>query len=238
MSRPRLVCVSLALVTLLVYWPVRLYAFASCDDGLYVTENPVVQAGLTWAGVKWALTSLAYVSDWHPLVWFLLILDRQLFGLNAGWLHLVDVSFHAVNAILLFLLLLCLTSALRQSAFIAALFAWHPLRMESVIWVTECQNVLFVFFGLLPLLACVRYAQIAVKSRGSEAKYEACDFCAQCPGAGTRLCFGVAVLCAGIDVQAAVGDVAIPRPQTDKCPRGFARALKPIDTGQITREPV
>ena len=159
MSRPRIVCVLLALVTLLVYLPVRHYAFVDYDDPSYVTENPIVQAGLTWAGVKYAFTSLAYVRNWHPLVWLSLMLDCQLFGLNAGWLHLVNVFFHTANTVLLFLLLLRLTSALWQSAFIAALFAWHPLRVESVAWVTERKDVLFLFFGLLTLMAYVRYAQ-------------------------------------------------------------------------------
>jgi len=158
MSRRRLVCVLLALVTLLVYWPGRHFAFASYDDGLYVAQNPVVQAGLTWTGVKWAFISLAYVCTWRPLDWLSPMFDCQLFGLNAGWLHLVDVFFHAINAVLLFLLLLRLTSAFWQSAFIAALFAWHPLRVESVAWVTEWEDVLFLFFGLLSLMAYVRYA--------------------------------------------------------------------------------
>jgi len=120
MSRPRIVCVLLALVTLLVYLPVRHYAFVDYDDPSYVTENPIVQAGLTWAGVKYAFTSLAYVRNWHPLVWLSLMLDCQLFGLNAGWLHLVNVFFHTANTVLLFLLLLRLTSPLWQSVFIAA----------------------------------------------------------------------------------------------------------------------
>jgi len=223
MSRRRLVCVLLALVTLLVYWPGRHFAFASYDDGLYVAQNPVVQAGLTWTGVKWAFISLAYVCTWRPLDWLSPMFDCQLFGLNAGWLHLVDVFFHAINAVLLFLLLLRLTSAFWQSAFIAALFAWHPLRVESVAWVTEREDVLFLFFGLLSLMAYVRYAPPTVKNRASKAKYEGCNFCAQRPGTGARLCFGIAVLCAGVDGQADAGDVAVPRPQPDKCPRGFAR---------------
>jgi Tfp pilus assembly protein PilF len=163
MSRPRIVCMLLALVTLLVYLPVRHYPFVNYDDGKYVAENPVIQAGLTWAGIKYAFTTLAYVSDWHPLVWLSLMLDCQLFGVNAGWMHLVNVFFHAINAVLLFLLLLRLTCALWQSALVAALFAWHPLRVESVAWVTERKDVLFLFFGLLALMAYVRYAQRQAK---------------------------------------------------------------------------
>jgi Flp pilus assembly protein TadD len=158
MSRPRIVCVLLTLVTLLVYLPVRHYAFLNFDDPDYVTENPMVQAGLTWSGFQWAFTTW-HASNWHPLTWLSHMVDCQLFGLNAGGHHLVNVLFHATNAVLLFLLLLRLTSALWQSAFIAALFAWHPLHVESVAWVAERKDVLSAFFGLLTLMAYVCYAQ-------------------------------------------------------------------------------
>jgi tetratricopeptide (TPR) repeat protein len=146
------------LVTLLVYLPVRHYAFVNYDDPDYVTENSIVQAGLAWAGVKWAFTTMD-ASNWHPLTWLSLMLDCQLFGLNAGWYHLVNVFFHAANAVLLFLLLLHLTGACWRSAFLAALFAWHPLHVESVAWVAERKDVLSAFFGLLTLLAYVGYVQ-------------------------------------------------------------------------------
>jgi len=165
MSRPRIVCVLLALVTLLVYLPVRHYSFVNLDDGKYVTENPMVQAGLTWAGVKYAFTSW-YGDFWHPLTCLSHMLDCQLFGLNAGRHHLVNVLFHATNAVLLLLLLWRMTGAFWQSALIAALFAWHPLRVESVAWVAERKDVLSAFFGLLTLMAYVRYAQ-----RRSKADY-------------------------------------------------------------------
>ncbi|MGD0206544.1 MAG: tetratricopeptide repeat protein [Verrucomicrobiota bacterium] len=158
MSRPRtvFVCVLLALVTLLVYLPVRNYPFVNLDDGKYVTENPMIQAGLTWAGVKYAFTAW-YGDFWHPLTCLSHMLDCQLFGLNAGRHHLVNVLFHATNAVLLLLLLWRMTGAFWQSAFIAALFAWHPLRVESVAWVAERKDVLSAFFGLLTLMAYVRY---------------------------------------------------------------------------------
>jgi Flp pilus assembly protein TadD len=158
MSRPRIVCVLLALVTLLVYLPVRHYAFVDYDDPVYVTDNPIVQAGLTWSGFQWAFTT-GHASNWHPLTWLSHMVDCQLFGLNAGAHHLVNVFFHAANVVLLFLLLLRMTSALWQSALIAALFAWHPLHVESVAWVAERKDVLSAFFGLLTLMAYVRYAQ-------------------------------------------------------------------------------
>ena len=162
MSRPRIVCALLALVTLLVYLPVRHHAFVDYDDLDYVTENPMVQAGLTWSGFQWAFTTLD-ASNWHPLTWLSHTVDCQLFGLNAGGHHLVSVLFHATNAVLLLLLLWRLTGAFWQSAFIAALFAWHPLHVESVAWVAERKDVLSTFFGLLTLMAYVRYAQRRAK---------------------------------------------------------------------------
>jgi tetratricopeptide (TPR) repeat protein len=160
MSRPRVVfvCVVLTLVTVLVYLPVRHHAFVNYDDPDYISQNPVVQAGLTWMGIKWAFTTMAS-ANWHPLTWLSLMLDCQLFGLNAGWHHLMSLCFHAVNAALLFVLFARLTGAFWESAFIAALFAWHPLRVESVAWVSERKDVLSAFFGLLTLLAYVVYAQ-------------------------------------------------------------------------------
>ena len=157
MSRSRIVSVLLALITLLVYLPVRHHEFLNFDDGKYVSENPIVQAGLTWAGVKWAFTTW-HMANWHPLTWLSHMLDCQLFGSNAGGHHLVNVFFHAINAVLLFLLLLRMTHALWQSAFVAAVFAWHPLRVESVAWVAERKDLLSAFFGLLTLMAYVRYA--------------------------------------------------------------------------------
>ena len=130
----------LALVTLLVYLPVCRYNFLVYDDDDYVTNNPVVQSGLTWAGVEWAFTT-AHASNWHPLTWLSHMLDCELFGLNPGAQHLVNVLFHAANAVLLFALLLRLTQALWPSAFVAALFAWHPLHVESVAWISERKDV-------------------------------------------------------------------------------------------------
>ena len=158
MSRSHIVCLLLALITLLVYLPVRHHEFLNYDDGGYVTENPMVQSGLTWAGVKWAFTT-GELSNWHPLAWLSHMLDCQLFGLDAGSHHLVNVVYHAVNAVLLFLLLLRLTGAFWQSAFVAALFAWHPLRVESVAWVAERKDVLSAFFGLLALTAYVCHVE-------------------------------------------------------------------------------
>jgi protein O-mannosyl-transferase len=158
MSRPRIAGLLLAFVTLLVYMPVAHHTFVLYDDGDYITENLVVQNGLTWAGFKWAFTTW-HASNWHPLTWLSHMLDCQWFGLNAGGHHCVSALFHAVNAALLFVLLLRLTGAFWPCAFIAALFAWHPLHVESVAWASERKDVLSTFFEMLALLAYTRYAQ-------------------------------------------------------------------------------
>jgi tetratricopeptide (TPR) repeat protein len=155
MSRPRLVGLMLAFVTLLVYLPAAHHTFVLYDDGDYITENLVVQNGLTWAGIKWAFTTW-HASNWHPLTWISHMADCEMFGLNAGGHHFVSALFHAANAVLLFALLLCLTNSFWPSAFVAALFAWHPLHVESVAWASERKDVLSTFFELLALLAYVK----------------------------------------------------------------------------------
>ena len=156
----RLIGWLLALITVLVYLPVQSHEFIYIDDPGYVTANATVQNGLNWAGFKWAFVGW-HASNWHPLTWLSHELDCQLFGLNPGAHHLVNVLFHAANTGLLFLLWLRLTKACWPSALVAALFAWHPLHVESVAWVAERKDVLSTFFGLLALLAYARYAERA-----------------------------------------------------------------------------
>jgi tetratricopeptide (TPR) repeat protein len=148
----------LALITLLAYWPVAHNGFINFDDPVYVTENRVVQNGLTWAGIQWSFAT-GHASNWHPVTWLSHMLDCGLFGLNAGAQHSVNVLFHAANTGLLLWLLFRLTGALWPSAFVAALFAWHPLHVESVAWISERKDVLSTFFALLTLLAYLRHAQ-------------------------------------------------------------------------------
>ena len=154
-ARPRIIGWLLALVTLLVYLPVCRDQFINYDDNDYVTENQVVQNGLTPAGIEWAFTT-RHAGNWHPLTWVSHLLDCELFGLNPGPQHYVSVLFHAANVVLLFALLLRLTGALWSGAFVAALFAWHPLHVDSVAWISERKDVLSTFFGLLTLLAYTR----------------------------------------------------------------------------------
>ncbi|HUB87995.1 MAG TPA: tetratricopeptide repeat protein [Verrucomicrobiae bacterium] len=156
MSRPRFIALLLALLTLLAFLPATRDQFLVYDDQDYVAKNPEVLNGLTWSGIKWAFTT-GYASNWHPLTWLSLMLDAQLFGPNAGAFHFVNALFHAANTVLLFALLLRLTKALWPSTIVAALFAWHPLHVESVAWVSERKDVLSMFFALLTLLVWTRF---------------------------------------------------------------------------------
>jgi tetratricopeptide (TPR) repeat protein len=172
LRRPGFLCLLLALATLALYLPVARQGFVNYDDSDYVTENAHVQSGLQWQNVVWAFTT-GHASNWHPLTWLSHMLDCQLFGLKAGPEHLVSTGFHIANTLLLFLLLRRMTGALWRSAFVAALFALHPLHVESVAWVSERKDVLSALFFLLTVGAYVRYAEIL----GLESK-------AQSPGAG------------------------------------------------------
>jgi branched-subunit amino acid transport protein AzlD len=147
-------------VTLAAFWPVRLNGFIEYDDQDYVTANAQVQRGLSWEGVAWAFQT-GHAANWHPFTWLSHMFDVQLFGLNPAGHHLTSVLFHIANATLLFLLLRRTTGALWRSAFVAVLFAVHPLHVESVAWVAERKDVLSTFFGLLAIWA---YASYAAKS--------------------------------------------------------------------------
>lgn len=148
----------LTLGTLTAYAAIFRCEFLQYDDPDYVTENPVVRQGLTWAGVKWAFTT-GHASNWHPVTWLSHQLDCQLFGVNSGWHHLMNLALHVLNVVLLFRWLARWTGALWRSALVAALFAWHPLRVESVAWVAERKDVLSGFFFLLTLHSWARYAE-------------------------------------------------------------------------------
>jgi len=148
--RTWLVYLALSLTTLAIYWPARHYGFVDYDDNDYVFNNPTVRAGLSWWGLVWSFVD-QHASNWHPLTWLSHMLDCQLFGLNAGAQHMVNVLFHCANAVLLLLLLNSMTGLFWRSAFVAALFAWHPLRVESVAWISERKDVLSGFFFMLTL---------------------------------------------------------------------------------------
>ncbi len=154
--RPWLLGLLLAVATVAVYAPVRHYGFLEYDDADYVTDNPMVQAGLTWKGLRWAFTT-EHAANWHPVTWLSHMLDVRLFGSSAAGPHLVNVLLHGANAALLLIALRWLTGALWRSTIVAAFFALHPLRVESVAWVAERKDVLSGFFFLLTVLAYVRW---------------------------------------------------------------------------------
>ncbi len=153
-----LIAIGLAAITVLVFAPIRNHPFFSFDDPGYVYENPKVKAGLTIAGVKWAMTT-GYFANWHPVTWLSHMLDVQLFGLNAGAHHTMNLLFHVVNSLLLFLVFYQTTKRAYPSAFVAALFAVHPMHVESVAWISERKDVLSTFFWLVTTLAYFAYAR-------------------------------------------------------------------------------
>lgn len=154
MIRGRTILAVLALLalTVAVYAPVGHFDFVQLDDPAYVTENPHVLGGLTLEGAAWAFTT-GHAANWHPVTWLSHMLDVQLFGVAGGAHHLTSLALHAANTLLLFGLLALLTGALWRSALVAALFAVHPLHVESVAWVAERKDVLSTFFLLLTLWA-------------------------------------------------------------------------------------
>jgi hypothetical protein len=160
LRRTTLVCVLLGLTTLATFWPVVHHDFINLDDPDYLVQNRAVQAGLTWKTVAWAFTTDC-TGNWHPLTWLSHMLDVQLFGLNPGGHHLTSLLLHTTNTLLLFFLLKQMTAALWRSAFVAALFALHPLHVESVAWVSERKDVLSTFFFLLTLLAICPLRKVA-----------------------------------------------------------------------------
>ncbi|MBW2436280.1 MAG: glycosyltransferase family 39 protein [Deltaproteobacteria bacterium] len=152
------ICVFLVLATAAVYWQLNTYEFIGYDDDKYVTENPVVQNGLTRDGLVWAFKS-THASNWHPLTWLSHMLDIELYGMDAGGHHLTSLIFHILNSLLLFMVFSRMTAQPWQSGVVALLFAVHPLHVESVAWVAERKDVLSTFWGLLALWSYVRYVR-------------------------------------------------------------------------------
>lgn len=152
------VCLALIVLTILIYAPVRNFGFVNFDDPDYTLANPQVSAGLSIAGIQWALTT-GHMANWHPVTWISHMLDIQMFGMHAGPHHLVNVLFHIVNSLLLFALLRRMTGALWRSAVVAALFAVHPAHVESVAWISERKDVLSTLLGLLVVWFYVDYVR-------------------------------------------------------------------------------
>ena len=158
MINKNILCLFLCLITLAVYWQTVNHEFINFDDTVYVTNNPHIQTGITVGTLKWACATLE-ATNWHPLTWLSHMVDFQLYGLEPGGHHLTNVFLHVANTVLLFLLLHRLTGALWRSAFVAALFAVHPLHVESVAWVAERKDVLSALFWMLSLLAYTWYVE-------------------------------------------------------------------------------
>jgi len=152
------VCLFLVLITLSAYWPVRHHDFINFDDNLYVYQNPNILSGITEESLAWSFSFQNKEKNyWHPLTWLSHMLDVELYGLDSGGHHLTNLVFHALNTVLLFMALNWMTGAIWRSAFVAILFALHPLNVESVAWVSERKNVLSTFFWMLTLLAYTHY---------------------------------------------------------------------------------
>ncbi len=146
------------IATLSAYIPVKDFDFINYDDNMYVFHNPRVLGGLTFKNIMWSLTAFE-AANWHPLTWLSHITDIQIFGLNAGGHHLTSVGFHILNTVLLLVWLNTMTGEFWKSSFVAALFALHPLHVESVAWISERKDVLSTFFCFLSLLSYTRYCQ-------------------------------------------------------------------------------
>ena len=153
-----LIFLALGTITFAIYAQVIGHQFIALDDPTYIRENPMVNRGVTGAGLVWAFTTF-HVANWHPLTWISHMIDCQFFGANAGGHLLVNALIHVVNTLLVFWFLLRTTHARWPSALVAALFALHPLHVESVAWASERKDTLSTFFGLLSLIAYVRYTE-------------------------------------------------------------------------------
>jgi len=157
-KRNVILCLLLVVATLALYNPVNRHPFVNYDDDRYITENLHVHNGLTWRTITWAFTATEQ-GNWHPLTWLSHALDYQLFHQNPAGHHLTSLLIHAANAVLLFLFLMYATRRLGPSLFVAALFALHPINVESVAWVAERKNVLCTFFFFATLIAYCWYAR-------------------------------------------------------------------------------
>ncbi|HEX6882081.1 MAG TPA: hypothetical protein VF530_01810, partial [Planctomycetota bacterium] len=157
-GRAALLAALLFALALALFWRTTDFAFLNYDDDTYVTANPGVRGGLSWEGLRWALTT-GHAANWHPLTWLSHQLDVELFGLDPRSHHRTNVLLHALNAALCFLALRALTGASGRSALAAALFALHPLRVESVAWVAERKDLLAGAFGFAALWAHAAYAR-------------------------------------------------------------------------------
>ena len=160
--RELFVCLFLMVATYCAYQQVGGHEFVTFDDGLYITENIRIQSGMNLENIAWSFTTI-HSSNWHPLTWMSHMLDVSLFKMHPGSHHLVSLFFHLVNSLLLFFVFRQMTGDIWPSAFVAALFAIHPLHVESVAWVSERKDVLSTFFGMLTLLSYGRFVKSGIR---------------------------------------------------------------------------
>ena len=175
LDRPFLIAACLAGATLAVYLRAIPQGFVHIDDPVYVTGNSHVLTGFSFQNLRWSFVGF-HGGNWFPLTWLSLMLDAEVFGDRAASFHFTNVALHAANTVLLFALLAQATGSRGKSAFVAALFALHPLHVESVAWISERKDVLSVFFGLLSLLAYVQY--IEASQVGNFGRPRSCCFSA------------------------------------------------------------
>jgi tetratricopeptide (TPR) repeat protein len=213
------------MLTMALYWPVRHNDFINYDDGDYVTANVRVQSGLTLDGVKWAFTKTVS-SNWHPVTMLSHMLDCQIYGLKPAGHHLTSLLFHAFNTVLLFLWLRRATAAFWRSAAVAALFACHPMHVESVAWVSERKDVLSTCFGFLTLLFYIGYAQgrkanleLVERSPGSPAFIASPSYWLAC------LCFALGLMSKPMLVTWPFVLLLLDRWPLDRFQSGLARSL-------------
>ena len=169
---PPVLALLIIAVTVALFRPAVSQPFITVDDGEYITDHPIVPLGLTWT-VMGVAFMVKHSGNWHPLATLSHMLDCQMFGLNPAGHHSVNILLHALNAALVFWVLRRMTGSLWRSFFVAAFFALHPLRVESVAWISERKDVLCAFFFLLTLWAYARYVEVQslkskVQSRGTE----------------------------------------------------------------------
>lgn len=159
-----LIYIVLVAASLIVFWQVNQFDFIDFDDNVYVTQNSYVQSGLTLKGIRWAF-STTYAEFWHPLTWISLMFDYNLHGLKPGGYHLTNLVLHILSTLLLFWLFNRMTGEVWKSAFVAALFALHPLHVETVVWISKRKDVLSAFFWMLTLCLYVYYTEKPVIRR-------------------------------------------------------------------------
>ena len=151
-------CLFLVLAILFIFWPVKDYDFVRYDDSIYITENVHARTGLSLENIRWAFTS-AHAANWHPITWLSHMLDCQIFGMDPGMHHLMSLFFHTLNSLLVYFVFKRMSGNRWKSGFVAAMFAVHPLHVESVAWVAERKDVLCAFFWMLTTWGYLRYVE-------------------------------------------------------------------------------